>query len=102
MESGSGTRFCRSDKIVMREIAGQMLLVPMDQTGREVQSLFTLNETAAANWRLLAEPCTLDQLVAALQLEYNAPGDVIRRETLALLEDLHAKDCVTLEEATDE
>lgn len=102
MQSGPDTRFCQSGKIVKREIAGQVLLVPMDQTGREVQRLFTLNETAAATWELLAEPRTVEELVAALQVEYDAPEDVIRKETVALLEDLRAKDCVTLGEAADE
>ena len=97
MESGPDTRFCQSDKIVKRESAGQVLLLPMDQTGREVQRLFTLNETAAATWELLAEPRTVEEIVAALQVEYDAAEDVIREETVALLEDLQAKNCVTLE-----
>jgi PqqD family protein of HPr-rel-A system len=61
--------------------------IVVDPRTREVH-LF--NETAARIWELLASPCTLEQLTAALADEYEAPGDELRaavEETLATLRD---------------
>jgi PqqD family protein of HPr-rel-A system len=59
--------------------------IVVDPRTREVH-LF--NETAARIWELLAAPCSVDDLTAALADEYDAPADEVRasvEETLAVL-----------------
>ena len=60
--------------------------IVVDPRTREVH-LF--NETAARIWELLASPCSLEQLTAALADEYDAPDEELRaavEETLAGLQ----------------
>ena len=45
--------FKKSDAIVFRKIGDEYLLVPIRQGGGDLESLYTLNETAARIWELL-------------------------------------------------
>ena len=92
-----GGHLRRSHKVVVREIAGQTLLIPLSQTGADLQRIFVLNDTAAAVWKLLADPHTGEQLVDALRQEYETSEDVIRADTESLLQDLLARNLVALE-----
>jgi len=83
----------------MREIAGQAILVPIRHAGADLHRVFTLNETAAEVWRLLAKPHTLQQLVDALSREYDGHTDDIRADVEALLEQMSEKDCIIAEQA---
>jgi PqqD family protein of HPr-rel-A system len=49
--------------------------IVVDPRSREVH---LLNETAARIWELLASPCSLDELTAALDEEYEAPVAELR------------------------
>ena len=65
--------------------------VVLFDTARE--RYYTLNEVGASMWALLAEPKTLDELVAAIRREYQVPTgrtpDPIREDVARLLRDLH-------------
>ena len=87
----------RSDNVVVREIAGQTLLIPLTQTGADLQKIFVLNDTAAAIWCLLADPRTCEQLVHALREAYETSEDVIRADTESLLQDLLARNLIAAE-----
>ena len=78
----------QSDQVVARQIVDQWLLIPVHGLGADLQQVYLLNETSATIWGLLAQPKTLDQLVADLQAEYAAPEDTLRQEAGAFLEDL--------------
>jgi hypothetical protein len=45
--------FKKSDAIVFRKIGDEYVLVPIRQGGGDLESLYTLNETAARIWELL-------------------------------------------------
>jgi len=77
----------RSDRVILRKIAGQALLVPVTQTTVDLKEVHILNETALAIWELLAEPRTRGQLVEALGEEYDATAEGIRADIEELLTD---------------
>jgi hypothetical protein len=60
----------------------------VDPSRREVH---LLNETATRVWQLCASPRSIDELVAALAEEYDAPADDLRRGVTELLESLRDK-----------
>jgi len=72
--------FRQSDRVVARQIVDQWLLIPLHGTGADLQKVYLLNDTSAAIWRLLAQPMTFEQLVSALQAQYEAPEEVIRQD----------------------
>jgi coenzyme PQQ synthesis protein D (PqqD) len=62
--------------------------IVVDPKRREVH---LLNETAARVWELLEAPRSVDELVAALAEEYDAPGDELREEIVELVDGLGSK-----------
>ena len=47
---------------VLREIAGETLLVPAGKTALDLNGMLTLNETGAALWRMLPEAADAEAL----------------------------------------
>ena len=45
-------RYQKDASIVSREIAGEVILVPIRQNMGDMESIFTLNETASRIWEL--------------------------------------------------
>ncbi len=101
MDSEQPKRLLRSPHVVARQIAGEHILVPITQTGADLQKVYLLNDTAAAIWELLAEPLTRGELVRALEEQYDAAEGSIPQEVEAFLQDLLQRDFVT-EEPCDE
>ena len=80
--------FKKSENVVSRQIDEKTILVPINQTGVDVQKIYALNNTAAAAWELLETPKTLDQLVDALERDFTAGTGVIRNDIEGLIQDL--------------
>ena len=78
-----------SDDLVVREIEGQLILVPIAAGIGDMQDeLYTLNETARAIWAKLDGRRTLGAVVSELAGEYPAPPDTIEADVLGLVEEL--------------
>ncbi|MCI7182330.1 MAG: PqqD family protein [Schaedlerella sp.] len=56
--------------MMMREIAGEYILIPVGAAALEFQGIMTLNESGLFLWRMLQEECTEEKLVLALTEEY--------------------------------
>ncbi len=83
----------RSPSIVSREIAGETILVPIRQNVGDLESIYTLNETAARAWELIDGQRRVqvirDQIVAEFEVgTEEAEQDLI--ELLAQLESFGA------------
>lgn len=78
-----------SDDIVAREIAGELIIVPLAAgIGVMEDELYTLNETGRAFWRRLDGTTSLKGVAEALAAEYqSAPGE-IEDDLLGLVEEL--------------
>lgn len=62
--------------------------IVVDPRRREVH---LLNETVTRVWELLASPHSIDELVAVLVKEYDAPPDEVRASTVEMVRDLDSK-----------
>lgn len=74
--------------VVAREVAGEHLLIPLHQTGVNLQKVYLLNETAQAVWALLAQERELEDLARLLAEEYEAEEEELRGDVEALLAEL--------------
>lgn len=68
---------------MLREIAGQWVVVPLGSRVVEFNSIMTLSESAAILWRLIENGAEINDLVKALISEYQideltARNDVIK------------------------
>lgn len=88
-------RYQQSDKIVIRRIAGEVLLIPITQIGVDLQKVYLLNETAAAIWALLAEPRDTEAVVELLADEYDARAEDLRQDVADTLQELARRSFVT-------
>ena len=80
-------KLLRSDNFVERKLGDETVLVPINQIGVDVQSIYTLNDTAAAVWKKLKTVHSEEDLIAAIESEYHADSGVIREDIQNLLKE---------------
>lgn len=60
---------------MLREAAGETVVVPFGEEALNFQGIISLNETGAFLWRQLEQGCEVDTLVKALLNEYEIDAD---------------------------
>ena len=63
-------RFKQDPDIVSREIAGEYILVPVRNNVGDLDSIYTLNETAAFTWALLDGDNSLQEILNRITTEF--------------------------------
>lgn len=63
---------------VLREIAGEAAIIPVDGQGGIWQRHHGPNQTAAFLWKAFEQPRTIEEVVAAALEQFDAPRDTIR------------------------
>jgi hypothetical protein len=88
-ESNMDGIYTPSEDIVAREVASQLLIVPLAAgIGDLEDELYTFSETGRAIWERLDGRLTLREVVAALAEEYDAEPGEIERDALDLMAEL--------------
>ena len=64
-------------EFVLREIAGDTLLVPTGKTALDMNGMLTLNDVGAEIWKMLPEAESEEAIVQKLLAEYDAPVETI-------------------------
>ena len=72
-------------EFVLREIAGDLLLVPTGKTALDLNGMMTLNEVGAEIWKMLPEVEDEEEIVRRLLQEYDATAEAIRPDVSAFL-----------------
>jgi hypothetical protein len=71
-------RYRKSESVVSREIAGEVILVPIRRNVGDLESIYTFNETASRIWALIDGQHTAreirDQIVAEFEVEADEAG----------------------------
>ena len=73
---------------VLREIAGEYVLIPMGETALKIQKLICLTESSAMLWKLLAEGTTEEAMVKALLDTYEVEPETAKADTAVFLENM--------------
>jgi hypothetical protein len=76
--------------IVSREIAGEVILVPIRNNVGDLESIYTLNETAATVWAHLDGQTTLAEILDLMVAEYEVEAQEAKADLLELIEQLTA------------
>ena len=91
----------RIDKeFVIREIAGDYIIIPTGKTVLEFNGLITVNEVGVTLWNMLQEEVTFDQLVQGILAEYDVEEEVAREDIREFLDKL-AKDGILVKDEED-
>lgn len=62
---------------LLREIAGEYAIIPVDEECVITNAIMVPNDTAAFLWNAFTEAATMEQVVGRCLSEYDAPEDVI-------------------------
>jgi len=74
--------------MVSREIAGEVILVPIRSNVGDLESVYTLNETAALAWALFDGSLTVNQIQDKIVSEYEVDEDEAGRDLIELIQQL--------------
>lgn len=81
-------------EFVLREIAGDNILVPVGETALDFNGLITLNEVGAFLWNKLQNEITIDELVQEILDEYEVDEDTARKDILEFIGYLQNADII--------
>jgi hypothetical protein len=96
MTAASGeSRWVKSEDIVMRNVGGEMILVPIRANVGDLDSVYTLSAVAARVWTLLDGSRTLDAIAEQLATEYDVAADIARTDLAELMESLESSALVS-------
>jgi len=82
--------------MVARNIAGEVILVPIRSNVGDLDSIYTLNETAAFVWEHFDGVRTLAEIVAAVVAEFEVETAQAEQDTLALTAQLESVQAIAL------
>ncbi len=75
-------------QLVKRDIAGDIILVPVGAATSSIQGLITINETGAAIWDALPEAENEEAIVDKLYEQFDAERDELRKDVDEFLDKL--------------
>ena len=79
-------------ELIKRNIAGDIILVPVGSASLDLKGLITLNEAAEVIWDALPEAESADDLVKAITEVYDVDAETAAQDVNALLEKLRELD----------
>ena len=68
------------DEFVLREIAGDYVIIPTGKTVLKFNGLITVNEVGAFLWNMLQKEVSLDDLVKGVLDEYDVDAEVAKED----------------------
>lgn len=73
-------------EFVLREIAGDYIIIPTGKTVLEFNGLVTVNEVGVSLWKMLQEEVTFEELVTGILEEYDVDETVAREDIREFLD----------------
>jgi Coenzyme PQQ synthesis protein D (PqqD) len=80
--------YCKSDSIVFRKIGDELILVPIRQNVGDLDSIYTLNETAARIWELIDGERCLHDIKSMMVEEFDVPAAEAEKDLIEHLQQL--------------
>lgn len=81
-------------ELIKREIAGDVILVPVGKTALDSNGLFMLNELGGFLWNLLPEADSVEALAAAVLQNYDVDEATAKADIEEFLETLRRMDVI--------
>ncbi len=68
------------EEFLLREVAGEYMLIPVGETAQKFNGLITLSETAKFIWNHVEQVNSLDELVQRITEKYDVDKETARRD----------------------
>lgn len=85
-------------EFVLREIAGDYVIIPTGKTVLEFNGLISTNEVGASIWRMLQQETTFDEVVKGILDEYDVEENVVKEDVSVFLNQLSEKGILKIED----
>ena len=91
--------FIPKDSLVSRQIAGEIIIVPIKKRADDVDNIYSINDTGARIWELMDGTRSLDQIIRIIIEEYEVDGSkavqdavdfVTKLLTIEALDEVHS------------
>ena len=70
---GAIKKYRANPDFLLREVAGEAVLIPVGEAGVFENSVISLNDTCSFLWKLFQEPRTEEEVIAEAKTEYSDP-----------------------------
>ena len=71
------------DGFVLREIAGDYVIIPTGKTVLDFNGMITVNEVGVSIWKMLQEETTFENIVKGILDEYDADEETVKADASA-------------------
>lgn len=75
-------------EFVLREIAGDYIIIPTGKTALEFNGMITVNEVGVSIWNMLQEEVTFEQILQGIMEEYDVEESAAREDVREFLDKL--------------
>jgi hypothetical protein len=82
------------DRVAVRSIGGEMLLVPVCGSVGDLDSIYVLSDVGSAVWAGLSQPTSLTAIVESIAREYEVSRDDAAADVSAFISELSVRKLV--------
>ena len=79
-------------EFIMRELVGEILLVPVGQTALQFNDMITLNPVSAQIWRSLEQGAPYEEILRGILDQFDVAEDTARQDLDRFLEEMRGRD----------
>lgn len=79
-----------SDEMILRNIAGEYILIPVGAAALKIHGMISLSESGLLLWNKLQEECSETELVDAILSEYEIDNDTAVQDVRAFVNKLES------------
>jgi len=87
--------YSKSPDVVFRKIADECILVPIRNNVGDMESIYTLNESASRIWELMDGKRTTGQIAAVIAEEFEAAPKQAEEDLQEILDQLEKIEAIT-------
>jgi hypothetical protein len=80
--------FSKKEDFVTREIAGEMIIVPIRKQAGDLESIYTLNELGTTIWGMIDGKTKVSKIIEAIHENYNTSRENAARDVVEFLQSL--------------
>lgn len=77
-----------NQNVIHRNVAGEDMLIPVNQAARDHNGLFVLTPTGAEIWDMLADGKTPEEIVDLMSREYGMDRETVQKDVTTLIQKL--------------
>ena len=94
------TCFAKEKELVTRDVAGEIIIVPIKGHVGDLEGVFTLSEVGAMIWQLIDGQTTVRQLMEVVRNEYDVESSEAGKDVVDFLRSLEDAGLIRASEAT--